>query len=94
MSASLEWVSVRGCDPARFARMGAGLLARAEAGAAPTLLVGELSDEAILLGRHQRLSSCLNAIRAPLGVDRSSRSGLRGVTMLTLPACEPGAFVE
>ncbi len=56
---------VRGCDVARFGRIGTGLLRHVEApGAAPVLLVAELAGEAVSLGRHQRAPSALAQVEA------------------------------
>jgi lipoate-protein ligase A len=53
-----------GCPPARFGRLGAGLLAVPPPG--PTLVVAELAGDGLLLGRHQRAASTLDlaAVRA------------------------------
>lgn len=47
-----------GCDPARFARIGAGLLAHGHA--VPVVAVAGFSGSAVLLGRHQRARSSVD----------------------------------
>ncbi|MBS1109792.1 MAG: hypothetical protein H6Q88_1784 [Anaeromyxobacteraceae bacterium] len=50
------------CDPARFARLGAGLLAHGHE--VPLLAVAGLTTESFLLGRHQRASSSVDLAAA------------------------------
>src|ERR1700722_13042117 len=61
--APLEVATLRGCGVERFAMLGPALLARAEAEpeSAPLLVIAELTGDALLLGQHQRLASCLDA---------------------------------
>lgn len=59
---ALEIARVPRCDPARFARVEAGLLARGWP--APLLLVAGLGEPAVLVGRHQRTRSAVDASRA------------------------------
>lgn len=47
-----------GCDPARFSRLGAGLLSHGHA--VPVVVVAGFSAPAVLLGRHQRARSSVN----------------------------------
>lgn len=62
------------CDPARFVRVEAGLLARGHP--APILVIAEFATPALLLGRHQRAESAVNlpAARAQ-GVAPLRRAG-------------------
>jgi len=46
------------CDPARFARVEAGLLSRGHP--APLLVIAEFATPALLLGRHQRAASAID----------------------------------
>jgi len=65
------------CDAARFGRVTAGLLREVERSGVPTLLVAELSGDALLLGRHQRASSALSpsALSGPIAVARRAGGG-------------------
>jgi len=56
---SLEVALLPGCDPARFLRVEAGLLASGFPG--PVLVVASFLAPAILLGRHQRARSAVDA---------------------------------
>ena len=58
----LHLVLLPGCDPARFLRAEAGLLARGSRG--PVLVVGSFATPAVLVGRHQRASSVLDGSAA------------------------------
>jgi lipoate-protein ligase A len=73
---ALEVARIPRCDPARFGRIEAGLLAR---GAPRTLLVlAGLAEPALVLGRHQRGRSALDLARARargLAVVRRSGGG-------------------
>ncbi len=62
------------CDPARFVRVEAGLLARGHP--VPILVIADLATPALLLGRHQRAESAvdLSAVRAG-GVTLLRRAG-------------------
>jgi lipoate-protein ligase A len=82
------------CDPARFARVEAGLLSRGHP--APILVIAELATPALLLGRHQRAASAvdLSAARglglAPLRRAGGGRTllageGVVGLFLLTPP---------
>lgn len=59
---TLAWTTLAGCTPERFARIGAGLLAHMDErpDAVPQLVIAELAGDALLLGRHQRVSSALS----------------------------------
>lgn len=57
MVRALASVALPPTDPARFVRIGAGLLAHPPE--LPTLVVAPLSGDALLLGRHQRLAGAL-----------------------------------
>lgn len=57
MSSSLQVARIPRCDPARFARVEAGLLARGWP--APLLVVAGLGEPVLLLGRHQRARSAV-----------------------------------
>lgn len=52
---------VPSCSPERFVRLGAGLLDEVAADPRPRLLICRLEGEAVLLGRHQRATSALEA---------------------------------
>lgn len=56
------------CDPGRFVRVGAGLLAHGHP--APLLVIAELAGPALLLGRHQRAAS---AVDLPAALARGAR---------------------
>ncbi len=62
------------CDPARFVRVEAGLLARGHPH--PILVIAGLASPALLLGRHQRMASVVDvpAARA-LGLSPRRRAG-------------------
>ncbi len=62
----LEVTALPGCAPARFAALGPALLADAEAdpNRASRLVIADMASPALVLGRHQRVASCLNAERA------------------------------
>ena len=59
---SLQVALLPRCDPARFLRVEAGLLARGFSG--PVLVVASLAAPVVLLGRHQRARSAVDAAAA------------------------------
>jgi len=91
---SLQVARLLGCDPARFLRVEAGLLARGHG--EPVLVVASFATPVVLLGRHQRASSAVDlaAVRSrglPLlrraGGGRSlfAATGTVGVFLYTPP---------
>jgi len=54
-----------GCEPERFARLGAGLLSRGHE--VPVVAVAGFASPAVLLGRHQRAPSSVNLAGAEAG---------------------------
>ena len=64
MTAELVVHFVPDCDPARFARLGAGLLARLDEGGSPRLVLAALTGDAVLLGRFQRAATTIDLSRA------------------------------
>jgi lipoate-protein ligase A len=60
--ATLELLLLPRCEPDRFARVEAGLLAGGHP--SPVLVVAELAAPALLLGRHQRAASAVDAAAA------------------------------
>src|SRR5512140_774254 len=79
--ATLQVALLPRCDPARFVRVEAGLLARGHP--APILVIAELATPALLLGRHQRAESAVDppAVRAG-GIALLRRAG-GGRTLLS-----------
>lgn len=72
-----------GCDPARFARLGAGLLTHGHE--VPVVAVASFATEAFLLGRHQRASSSVDLpAAASAGMPVLRRTG-GGRTLLVGP---------
>ena len=61
----MHLVVLPGCDPARFARLGAGLLSRGHE--VPVVAVAGFAAPAVLLGRHQRATSSVNLAAAEAG---------------------------
>jgi lipoate-protein ligase A len=55
---TLQVALLEGCEPARFARVEAGLLARGHP--LPILVIARLAAPALLLGRHQRAASAID----------------------------------
>lgn len=55
---SLEVATLSRCDPGRFVRVAAGLLAQGHP--TPILVIAELTSPALLLGRHQRAASAVS----------------------------------
>jgi hypothetical protein len=60
--ATLEVARIPRCDPVRFTRVEAGLLARGWP--RPLLVVAGLGEPALLVGRHQRASAAVDVARA------------------------------
>ena len=71
---SLQVALLPGCDPARFLRVEAGLLARGHG--EPVLVVASFATPVVLLGRHQRAAAAVDpaAVRAH-GVPLLRRAG-------------------
>ena len=62
------------CDPARFVRVEAGLLARGHP--APILVIADFARPALLLGRHQRAASTIDLVAARArGLSPQRRAG-------------------
>ncbi|MEI6223852.1 MAG: hypothetical protein WCS72_03805 [Deltaproteobacteria bacterium] len=72
-----------GCDPARFARLGAGLLTHGHE--VPVVAVASFATEALLLGRHQRATSSVDLAAAEAGVVPVLRRTGGGRTLLVGP---------
>ncbi|HYG67758.1 MAG TPA: hypothetical protein VD838_08870, partial [Anaeromyxobacteraceae bacterium] len=71
---TLEVARIPRCDPVRFARIEAGLLARGWP--RPLLVVAGLGEPALLVGRHQRARTAVDvALARSAGLPVARRAG-------------------